>query len=316
MLQFEENYFEGEEREGFYVSPMMKRVWAGQLEVLRMVDEICSCHNIRYFADWGTLLGAIRHKGYVPWDDDLDICMLRPDYERFLSIVKQYPPKYCQLLNADTQSAWNSEFAKIVNSMDLPLEKDIEERFHNCPYLVGVDIFPIDYLPNNEEEQNTHIDLFRAVYYLALDIREERKATEEHIQQLNMLQELCNVRFHGKTPIEQQLQILADRIAAMYMDMGQEAKECTLMYYRAGNEQFHFPSSCFAESIRVPFENISIPIPVGYEKILTVYYGEDYMTPMQNFAQHEYPFYKKQQKYLIDYYEKNNLPVPEYLTEE
>ena len=77
-------YYQGETRDGFYIEPMMKCAWAAHLEVLRKIDIICRENDIRYFADWGTLLGAIRHKGYIPWDDDLDICMLRPDLERFL----------------------------------------------------------------------------------------------------------------------------------------------------------------------------------------------------------------------------------------
>ena len=72
---------------------MMKRAWAAQLEVLQRIDEVCGKYNIEYFANWGTLLGAIRHKGYIPWDDDLDIGMKRMDYERFLKIaLHQYQP--------------------------------------------------------------------------------------------------------------------------------------------------------------------------------------------------------------------------------
>ena len=66
-------FFEAEEREGFFVSSMMKRYWAAQLKVLSDVARVCKKHNIRWFADCGTLLGAVRHGGYIPWDDDLDI---------------------------------------------------------------------------------------------------------------------------------------------------------------------------------------------------------------------------------------------------
>ena len=71
MLQFPEEYFEDEVRDGFYVPSMIKRAWATELDVLDEVDRICRKYNITYYAEWGTLLGAIRHAGYVPWDDDL-----------------------------------------------------------------------------------------------------------------------------------------------------------------------------------------------------------------------------------------------------
>lgn len=80
MLQFPDSYFEDEVRDGFYVPSMIKRAWATALDVLCEVDRICCKYNIKYYAEWGTLLGAVRHAGFIPWDDDLDIGMMRTDY--------------------------------------------------------------------------------------------------------------------------------------------------------------------------------------------------------------------------------------------
>ena len=79
MLKFAEKFFEGETIDGFYIEPMMKKAWAAQLEVLAQFTEFCKEKGIHYFADFGTLLGAVRHKGFIPWDDDIDISMLRED---------------------------------------------------------------------------------------------------------------------------------------------------------------------------------------------------------------------------------------------
>ena len=83
-MEFPESYFEDEVREGFFIPSMMKRCWAAQLQVLEDVDKLCEKYNIKYYGDCGTLIGAVRHGGYIPWDDDMDIAMLREDYECFL----------------------------------------------------------------------------------------------------------------------------------------------------------------------------------------------------------------------------------------
>ena len=84
-MEFPDSYFEDEVREGFFVAGMIKRAWAAQVEVLLDIDKVCKKNQITYFADFGTLLGAVRHQGFIPWDDDLDISMKREDYNRFLA---------------------------------------------------------------------------------------------------------------------------------------------------------------------------------------------------------------------------------------
>lgn len=93
MLGFQEEFFEQEIRDGFYISSTMKRVWAAEMEVLQKVAEICDRHNIVWYAAYGTLLGAIRHEGFVPWDDDIDIWVKRNDYNRLINILPvELPP--------------------------------------------------------------------------------------------------------------------------------------------------------------------------------------------------------------------------------
>ena len=86
------DFFRDEVRNGFYIPTAIKQAWAATLDVLENIDKICTKHGIRYFADWGTALGAVRHGGYVPWDDDLDICMLRDDYEKFRQVADEELP--------------------------------------------------------------------------------------------------------------------------------------------------------------------------------------------------------------------------------
>ena len=74
----------------FYkVSPKREKVWKIELDILMELDRICRKHDLRYFLDSGTLLGAVRHKGFIPWDDDIDLTMPRKDYDRLIEIASQ-----------------------------------------------------------------------------------------------------------------------------------------------------------------------------------------------------------------------------------
>lgn len=86
-MELPRDYYEDEIRDGFNVPSIMKRAWAATLEVLKEVDRICKKHDIQYFAQWGILLGAVRHHGFIPWDDDLDIGMKREDFNKFIKVA-------------------------------------------------------------------------------------------------------------------------------------------------------------------------------------------------------------------------------------
>ena len=87
MLQFPAEFFEREVKDGYLVGEVLKKAWAVQLGILHEIDTICAKYGLTYFAYWGTLIGAVRHQGFIPWDDDLDIAMPRPDYMKFLEVV-------------------------------------------------------------------------------------------------------------------------------------------------------------------------------------------------------------------------------------
>ena len=147
MANFPPNYFQGEIRDDFYIEPMMKCAWAAEIEVLEVVAEICNRHNIQYFADYGTLLGAVRHKGFIPWDDDLDIGMLRDDYNKFLQIAPAELSSFFELKSLYNDPEHDNVKARIITGRSMNFSKEYLDKFHNCPYVVGIDIFPIDYIP-------------------------------------------------------------------------------------------------------------------------------------------------------------------------
>ena len=124
---------------------------AEELKILLEVDIFCKEHNIRYYLVGGTLLGAIRHRGFIPWDDDIDICMPRPDYERFIRTFSS--DKGLMVLN----KYWNNftfPYSKVINQRyicDLTYDNSTGNRY------IWIDVFPIDGLPHE-------LDTVRAIY--------------------------------------------------------------------------------------------------------------------------------------------------------
>ncbi len=288
MLTFTKDFFLGETRDGFYIEPMMKCAWAAQLEVLAVIEQICNKHGLRYFADWGTLLGAVRHKGFIPWDDDIDICMLREDYDKFFAIAPKELPKEYLILDLNTDVEWLQLFARIVNSNIVSYDKKRLADFHGCPYAVGIDIFPLDELPENPQLESSFTDLFTAVYFPGRDYDVIPSDVEEIIPDL---EDLCNIKIDRSKNVQNQLLKTAAMIGKAYQNSG--SPFITNMAYHSLRKRF-LRKEWYREYVYLPFEQVQLPVPIDYDAVLTEMFG-DYMTPVQ-YSDHEYPFYKKQQE--------------------
>ena len=162
-LDIPESFFKGEEKCGYYVSPEMKKVWAVELDLIAEFSRVCEKHGLKWWMDAGTLLGAVRHKGFIPWDDDVDVIMMREDYERFCMIAPEelsYPYSFGRV----------TPFAKIYNVSTTMGSALIKERFDAGEKMtlsykpaVFLDLFPLDGLPDDEREAE---ELCRKLHYL------------------------------------------------------------------------------------------------------------------------------------------------------
>jgi len=120
----------------------LKKIQNTLLEILIEVDRICRKNDIKYFLFAGTLLGAVRHKGFIPWDDDIDIAMPREDYEKFLQIVQKEPYSNYFLQNVITEIEAPFLFSKFRKDDTLLLEKAVMNK--NIHHGIFIDIFPLD----------------------------------------------------------------------------------------------------------------------------------------------------------------------------
>lgn len=293
MLEFDKNFFLGETRNDFYIEPMMKCAWAAQLEVLEVVRHICEKHSIQYFAAYGTLLGAVRHKGFIPWDDDIDIAMFRDDYVRFLSIAPAELSGEYQICSPYNTPDHKTSFARINNAASVSYSPRRLTAFHGFPYVAGVDIMPLDTLPEHAGERNVFFQLFNIIICSALKYRDLE--IDEILDALPDLEEICNIHIDRDGDIPHQLLLLGDRLSQSYNSC--ESPYISCVTYAALNDRT-LRKEWYADSIWMPFENIQIPVPVGYDPILTAIYG-DYMIAKQNSASHDYPFYKHQNKEMV-----------------
>lgn len=124
---------------------------------LEAVDRVCREHGLRYYLWAGTMLGAVRHKGFIPWDDDMDICMPRPDYEQLISHWREWLPKPYEVISPETDPSYPYPFAKIEDASTTVLERP------DFKFLEGVyiDVFPIDGAPADEKERRRHFKRYK-----------------------------------------------------------------------------------------------------------------------------------------------------------
>ena len=293
-MNIPEGYLNGEIRDGFYVESTMKKAWAAEIEVLNEVDRICRQYDIQYFADWGTLLGTIRHKGFVPWDDDMDITMKREDYTRFCQIVQQ-EQGHLEIINFHTDPEWKDMLSRVINGRNVNYTQEHLKKYHGFPYVAGLDIFPLDYVAPTEDEDEIHCSMISIVEAFSANIRNNTATPEEIEQTTKDIEQMCGVKFNNLEPLATQLLKLGERLSMMYTD--EESQAVALMGDHAGPRPLDvYPKEYYSESIYMPFEYTTIPVPVGYEKILIQKYGENYMIPYLGGTNHEYPFYRKQQR--------------------
>lgn len=232
------------------------------LEILDDVTRVCKELNLQYFLDSGTLLGAVRHNGFIPWDDDIDICMPRPDYEFFIKEYNKICNKNYYCLDLNNSRKYFFPFAKVFDKRTIKTENGKMINWNK----LSVDIFPLDAYPNElQEAENFHnkqIELLdKYEYYKGWGFADTRKLGKKGKVKAQIAQRLLT-RFYSKR--------VNNHAKKNNYSTANSIGIVTCMYYskklRNFNKELYTP-------LLHKFENKEYIIPSGFDVILKNYYG-------------------------------------------
>lgn len=244
-------------------SELCRAVQLRELEILKAIMEICDRHGLRWFAIAGTCLGAVRHGGFIPWDDDLDIGMPRRDYEKFRAIAKQELPPYLELLDYDAAKRTTRMFLKVHDIRTSCIENSLLE-FPELHTGVWVDVFPIDGYPAPGLKRLVLAVRLTVLEGINMTLRMPDSAAGNRKERRQMrLYKLLR----GRVPFNW----ASRRIDGLIKKYVVEKCACAVNALT-----WFFPSYCVAELAKRPFEGIEIFCPKDYNAYLTAAYG-DYM---------------------------------------
>lgn len=252
-----------------------------ELNMFKEVINICEEHKLMYYVLGGTALGTVRHGGFIPWDDDIDVGMPRKDYECFLKIAQKKLPSYYFLQSPGTEKEHMLGFSKIRDSRTTFVETSVCNR--NINHGVYIDIFPLDYYP--EKKISQRVLEYRSTPYT-----------------IWISQFFYGHNFHNRGRIKKILFAILDycmkircknvHVALLKRDnLYKNTKDSSMIanYYGAWGKKEITPISWFDEGVMLEFEGLKVRVPKEYDKYLSQMYG-NYMQfpPIEKRVSHHF----------------------------
>ena len=231
-----------------------------ELDILKEIADFCDKNNLTYYITYGTLIGAIRHKGFIPWDDDVDIQMPREDYEKFIKIFKH---EYLSAVVPGTPLS-KHPIVKVINTRTVKIETVF--NYPNGYLGVDVDIFPIDGTPSDEAEFKKWYDELMKNFKKLSIAGEKLRGSFKHRIKMLVLKAFTRSTKHYLKKI--------DELHSRYSYSDSEFVGSIACLYNSPKNRV--PKSCFENTVDVEFEGIKFKAPAEYDYVLRSIYG-DYM---------------------------------------
>lgn len=279
-----------------YEPQTLRRLWDVEKDIYQEFTRICDQHGLTYFCAYGTALGAIRHKGFIPWDDDMDMGMPREDYEKFIEIAPRELGAQYALLEPRTTKGYVMAFAKLTRSDTTFIEATDQDRTYHSG--IFIDIFPFD--PIYEDRQRRE-KLERKCWLLArLCVLTAYKSPKLPAEMSPLKKGIA--RF-GCGALYYMLKLLGFSTVKIYQKYlkaaAQAAKDgasglyTDLILYRLednyGQEDVCYSSETLFPTVTVPFDGISVAVPRDYDRYLTRTFGDYMQLPPEEKRHAHYP---------------------------
>ena len=239
------------------------------IDTFASFDHFCKVHDIKYFAAYGTLLGAVRHKGLIPWDDDIDVYMIREDYDKFCSFRGKVGAHY-DIMTIEDENYWLLSLAKYVD-----VSTTIQEVEY-YPLILGVyiDVFPLDEVPS-QDSLGLKKEYDKCSFLVARGMMRHSfsQILKSFSSPRSFLFKLCNILYHNR-----RLSVYMKQYLSCVDKIKNQKGDYYVSYdgpYGAGEIM---KKSYFMDAIELDFEGMKISASPEYDSILTQLYG-DYMTP-------------------------------------
>lgn len=264
----------GEYRCGFYVDEKRKKIWKIQLEMLEYLLKVCKDNNIKIFGIAGTMLGAVRHGGFIPWDDDIDMAMYRTDYNKFMKIIEENNP-FKEPLFLQTQYNDPEHYSPSIRLRHSLSTAIIDyDKTKKCNNGIFIDIFPLDGYCQNKFKRKIQI----------FELRIMHKIMKNHIypQNRTMVGKVksigCNfiIKLYPYNKMIKRYHEVASRYSTEDCEMIDHFVRPMLPSY---NNRYLWRKKYIEDLIYVKFEDLKLPIPKEYDKCLKQNFGNYMVLP-------------------------------------